>query len=317
MQNNHIARIVERAKTEKEVNEYEIAYRREYIDIVIKYLRKVIKENPGVTKEKLRIKILNDMYDELKEYCDIANVRGRYFQIEAARNIINNKDLVSKEYEKALINENKSSGIYTAKLDQSCKELILQTLENIKNTEKEIEPDLLKIVNEYNNSDNKEKRKIEQRFKNKTSLFKFKRLARSFNGTYPDRIYAKIKDDIVDYEKQLKNLQIKVMELMAKKFNSYDLLQKYKRNNDGKMMNNGLLEYTYDLSTKQYNKDGIGIKELFSKEFLETQDLEDVMTLSLFWQNRYSKECKSIGEAIFSIDTLNLWDKIIKRKFRN
>ena len=317
MQNNHIARIVERAKIEKEVNEYEIAYRREYIDIVIKYLRKVIKENPGVTKEKLRIKILNDMYDELKEYCDIANVRGRYFQIEAARKIINNKDLVSKEYEIALINENKSSGIYTAKLEQACKELILQTLENIKNTEKEIEPDLLEIVNEYNNSDNKEKRKIEQRFKNKASLFKFKRLARSFNGTYPDRIYAKITDDIVDYEKQLKSLQIEVMELMAKKFNSYDLLQKYKRNNDGKMLNNGLSEYTYDLSTKQYNKDGIGIKELFSKEFLETQDLEDVMTLSLFWQNRYSKECKSIGEAVFSIDTLNLWDKIIKRRFRN
>ena len=104
------------------------------------------------------------------------------------------------------------------------------------------------------------------------------------------------------------------MGYISKKFTKYDLLKKYKRNNDTNMINSGLRGYTYELSRNEHEKDTFGIEEIFSKEVLDKLDLDNVITLSTFWQNRYSKEIENIGEAFFTIDTLGLWDDIINGK---
>jgi hypothetical protein len=76
----------------------------------------------------------------------------------------------------------------------------------------------------------------------------------------------------------------------------------------------GLNELSYSLSTGKFDTDNVGIREIFSRKYLENIDFEEVSILNAFWQNRFSKEIKNINEGIFAIDTLGLWQSIADGK---
>lgn len=316
MQNKKIERIVKRAKKQNKISSQEIRYIKEDLKMAIKKIKIIIKQNPNITQEELRQRMLESIFNEMEEHCKIAHFRGMYFQIEAAKKIVEDKSIIDREIDfiKLIKNSNDKDPIYGENLNVSCRTLICQVMKEIERRDKEISPKVRKLIEEYNNSDDKNKRKIEIQIKDKKLIKDLKNLASEFTGTEVDRIYTTIKNSLPYFEEKLKNMQIQTMQFIGRKLDENGLLERYKENNDKTMSLWGIKEYTYEISTKKYKKDDVGIKEVFSEEFLKTQDAEDAMMLSLFWQNRYAKETESMGNAIFTIDTLNLWGKIIDGK---
>lgn len=316
MQNRKIERIVKRAKKQNKISNQEINYIRSDLKVAIKRIRNIIKENPKITPEELRQEVLYDIFLEVEEHCKISHFKGMYYQLEAAKKIVTNKDIIDKEWDFIDItrDSNDQQPIYGGNLKISCRTLIHQVIKEIDRRNKEMSPEVKKVIEEYNNSDAKNKKKIEQQFKDKKVIEDFRDLASEYMGSEKDRVYTTIKNSLDYFEEQLKNMQIQTMEFIGEKLDENGLLERYKENSDNNMVKCGMKGYTYDVSTQKHKKDEIGIKEVFSREFLETQDAEEVMLLSLFWQNRYAKETESIGNAIFTIDTLNLWGEIVKGK---
>ena len=67
----------------------------------------------------------------------------------------------------------------------------------------------------------------------------------------------------------------------------------------------------YELTTGSYTADSIGLNELFSEKFLQTQSIENLSFLTAFWNNRFSKKMSAFHSAITAIDSLNLWQDIL------
>ena len=76
----------------------------------------------------------------------------------------------------------------------------------------------------------------------------------------------------------------------------------------------GFSDLKYELSTNSYTADTIGLNELFSEQFLQTQSIEELSFLTAFWNNRFSKKMSAFQSAITTIDSLNLWQDILDGK---
>lgn len=74
----------------------------------------------------------------------------------------------------------------------------------------------------------------------------------------------------------------------------------------------GFSDLKYEFSTNKFHKDSIGVRELFSADFLKTLNIDELCFLNAFWCNRFAKEASDIGLAFSSINSLDLWSDIIK-----
>lgn len=313
MRNTKAADIVKKAEHIKEIDDNDITRKKKYINIAIEYIIQIYKENPGISPQELKYKVLNEINKENEEYCSIANVRGIYFELEAMWKLLKDKsiiqekyDLIKKEEKYRGTEENPENIVYDSKHSRSCKNVVKRALFILKEMKKDMHPDWKELAEKYYKADDKEKKKIEKSIGTK-QVINLKRIVKMLYSSNVEGIYEIINQSIETAENELKERQIKVMDFISNKFKRHNLLQRYKKDNDRNMSKCGLSGYTYPLTEEV---DSIGIENAFSREFLEKQELEDVIMFSIFWQNRYSKECEGIGEAIFAIDTLNLWKDI-------
>lgn len=318
MKNSKAAYIVQKARRTVEISDYEIINMTKYINIVVEYIKNVAKQKNIDNKEELKEFILDKLYEEMEEYCTISNIKGRFFQLEASKRIIEDKSIIESVYSTIKDDERYTEGysgektiIYNFNFRNNCRHLIGENLGAIRAVDALINPEERKLIESYSRSNEFDKRRMEKTLGSKVDIEKLKMISEILKGSIQERIYNQINDCIQFQEEELKEELIKVMQFLYSKFQEYGFLERYKKDNDRNMAKAGLKNYTYEISTGKHSKEEIGIEELFSREFLETQDIEDIIILCTFWQNRYSKEKMQIGEAIFAIDTLDLWDKIL------
>ena len=126
MQNRKIERIVKRAKKQNKISNQEINFIRRDFKIALKRIRNIVKKNPQITQEELRQEVLYDIFTEVEEHCKISHFKGMYYQLEAARKIVANKDIIDTEWD--FINTTRCSSveqpIYGGNLKTSCRTLI-------------------------------------------------------------------------------------------------------------------------------------------------------------------------------------------------
>lgn len=315
MINRKLERVIRKAEKEVNIDPKEKAIIKRNIEIEIKYIQQIIEQNPEINEEELKTKVISQMYEEQEQYVKSAHISGKYYQIEAISKLLKDRELLKDLYYKLKDNEEYKQKddkylktiIYSSNHKESCKKAVEEALRvfwqykgKYKNLEKELKKE--------NNNKKKKTNKISPADRI------IKGIARSGEIPTLECITDILKGVQEIAGEEIKESHIKAMEFIGDKFKRYNLLERYKKENDRNLRGYELGEYTYELTTSRFTKDEIGIEEVFSKEFLEKIDLEELSALSTFWQNRYAKECKNMGEALFAIDTLDLWKKIIKGK---
>ena len=74
----------------------------------------------------------------------------------------------------------------------------------------------------------------------------------------------------------------------------------------------------YESESEENNKKDLSLNRIFDEKFLkENFSFEKLNILNMFWQNRMAKEMQKMWHGIFAIDTVNLWDDILRKKERS
>lgn len=297
MRNPKIDYAIRKAKKDKNYNNIQITSFNSYINIVAKYL----KENYSELKSEELSRVVFEDLDEInKEYTNLGNLKGRYFQLIAAREVVNDIDFIRSVLEKnngKQIDENEL--MYTSNYNKNRENIIKQVWKGYL----EVDPRSLREIERYaENNNNKKNHKP-------TSLEK---RINMFVGTPEKIVNENIKYQIPIMEEELKNEIIDILEFLGHFFEKFNLLDRYIIKHTSNMTAINCLDLKYKLSTGNFDLDNIGLKELFSRQVLEKLDVDRLMVLNMFYQNRFSKEIAAIGEAIFAVDTLDLWDKAKK-----
>ena len=120
--------------------------------------------------------------------------------------------------------------------------------------------------------------------------------------------------DIVPYghneiEKKLIKCEKNSLKIAGKFLEKYGFLEEeiQQQNEDYKRLD--LKNMCYKYETEKIDED-IGLKNIFTDEYIDTLSLEQLTVLNAFWQNRVSKCASEIKKGIFIMDSLNLWDNI-------
>lgn len=120
--------------------------------------------------------------------------------------------------------------------------------------------------------------------------------------------------DIVPYghneiEKKLIKCEKNSLKIAGKFLEKYGFLEEEikQQNEDYKRLD--LKNMCYKYETEGINED-IGLKNIFTDEYIDTLSLEQLTVLNAFWQNRVTKCASEIKKGIFIMDSLNLWDNI-------
>ena len=294
MRNPKIDYAIRKARKDKNYNNIQITSFNTYINIIAKYLKDNYSE---LNAEELPRVVFEDLDEINKEYTNLGNLKGRYFQLIAAREVVNDSDFIKSVLEQnngKTIDENEL--IYTSNYNKNRENIIKQVWKGYL----EVDPRSLREIEKFaENNKNKKEHKL-------TSLEK---RINMFVGTPEKIVNENIKYQIPIMEEELKKELIDILEFLGRFFEKFNLLERYITKHSSNMAAINCLDLKYKLSTDKFELDNIGLKELFSKETLEKLDVDKLMVLNMFYQNRFSKEIAAIGEAIFAVDTLDLWDK--------
>ena len=127
-----------------------------------------------------------------------------------------------------------------------------------------------------------------------------------------DKIITLLKLQKSTGEAFIKDQQIKAIGHLSDFFQSLGCLDMYLNSYNTTAKKFGFDDLTYEMETNTFNPDSIGLKELFSPEYLQTLSVRDLNFLTAFWQNRFAKEVLCFQMSCIAIDSLDLWSKIFK-----
>ena len=311
MKNTAIERIIKNTgKSIHKKRDVDTNYFYENIRLIEEYCREKLKLNPNLTPEDLKSLLIKELTDYNFEYCKRANFGGKLYELEAIEELLRNPELLKKEYETAIKRDDikrKEFVIYDSNLEKSCKKVMNDIIFSIREDEKVLSKDMIDFIEKYKKASPKEKRNMEKRIKSKKE---FKKLLPLVGGKEIDRIRARLERIKEMEEEEIKDIQIKTMELMYLFLDKFGIVELRLRQQNGSIEKHLGLDLKYELSTDKTDIENIGIKEIFTKDFLKKQSLEDVLTYSSFWQNAFAKACANINQGLFAIDTLDLWQEI-------
>ena len=288
----------------------EVSSARKSLNTLRKYvmhLKKYFNEDENI-RNIIYQEFIADTYDYLK----VAGTEKIQLQENALKILSSNPVLLEQVYNdvKDIDLEEIDFDKESAKLEQGVRkcsefqmELILSELREkikmsraIKNTlakdDFEFEKKLMnkKSINVENKLDIKEDKKID--IENELDLIK----------------------DIVPYghneiEKKLIKCEKNSLKIAGKFLEKYGFLEEeiQQQNEDYKRLD--LKNMCYKYETEKIDED-IGLKNIFTDEYIDTLSLEQLTVLNAFWQNRVSKCASEIKKGIFIMDSLNLWDNI-------
>lgn len=114
-------------------------------------------------------------------------------------------------------------------------------------------------------------------------------------------------------QKSQKNDNIKILQLACTYFSEHGTFSLLKNSQNKQLKILGLDSLGYSLKPDEKDfPDDIGIEKFFSKEYLKNLSIDELSALNIFWQNKYSKEMKSIGFGYFVFQQLDLFKTLPK-----
>lgn len=314
MENSEIREVLQKNRRKsKTLTEIKKFYMKKDLELMLEYFEKIKKENPNMETLDIETKFIDDQYDILVDFSKSANIRGKYFQYKAVKELLKDPKQIEKICEE--LKENKDEykdGIYNANNDNNYRVLIEDLKYALKN--RKIPKETLEFSENYKKACNKEKREIESNLSNEER----KILESLINTTTNDEatnVRNLMEYLLPDFENEVKKDLIKSMETMGRFFEQFNFIGRYKSLNSSKLKSFGLYEVEPNFYKDKFGKQEVELNQLFTKEILEQYSPEDLLVLNAFWQNRFAKETERINNAIFTLTELNVLENEDKKEY--
>ncbi len=117
------------------------------------------------------------------------------------------------------------------------------------------------------------------------------------------------KEQKSNVEKNTRTAYIQSIIVLVNILDQLKLLSKYQREYKNDLEKTNLEELSYEISD---GENELGIKEIFTENFLEKLPIKTLMAQSAFWSNRLTKEIERMNNAKFISKDLGLIEKIAK-----
>ncbi len=230
---------------------------------ITKLLNTRIKQ--GISAEEALEEILDEIYNVGVEYSEISNsLSSKLYQLEGVK-YLTNLEVLKEKYTEYVDLDKKNISIDKCILDSnvnlSARTIIAEAMEIIKENE---------ISQNVKSSDEKN----------------IKDLSIAFND---------VKNTL---ELNIREQQIKIMECIGEFLEKTGTLKKYLTTHNTLNSYVDGVNFKYKFKSEG-QKDEIGLKDIFTEDYLKKQDLEHIEALSAFWQNRFAKQLKSYNKGLF------------------
>lgn len=303
-------KIVEKSKQEFSKNPNIAKYVRDDINLARAFITNYLTMHDVETGEQLKREIVNLSGEESKKFIHTSSMQDAIYRYEIVKMFIKNPKELERVYKKVTTEDKeKEERYYThVPFEERKERLVRELVQNVRDLlDKNSES--LEICRKYIKGD-KDAREIINQNKGKLNSKKRekfeKEIREMLKGDLPT-IKFYMEDCKKGLAEELKRTYINTLCFIGEFFNKFGLIDKYLTMQNAAFRDSGLSNLI--VSKEQFENNNV-----FSREYLEKIDSEDLAVLTAFWLNRYTKIIYDLNNGIFAVNTLNLWDDILKGK---
>ena len=292
----------------------EIYYARDNLKIL---QNRVIKLKEYFKEDNIKIRdvILEEFEDETYEYLQVTGNEIKQIQENALQILDANPILIEKLYNKIKDTDIKNLDMkqeeYKVKEgEEKCAEYAIEAMLKQIRTEK-INERQKRLLENIRNTQDQFKLKIYKEKMEKIpelkEAYEYMEIMESGSEIEKLKKFVKYKKDSI--EKELIESERKSFKLSGKLIKKYGFLEQELKLQNADYASLQMKNMQYELKTEGTEND-IGLENIFTDEYLDTIDYEQLTVLNAFWQNRFTKIASGIKQAIFIADNLDLWQML-------
>lgn len=274
-----------------------------YIPIIQAFIKKYEISDIAELKDTLEV-FVDGIFDSCSKY---SYIDSSIYELHAINSILRDIGYITQEYPH-LKDKPNTHTVYTSNLDRSKKLALINAIDEVSIVESTAER--LGFIPGMTLQDINLEGASPEDAKNFISLAS-KILSKK---TLNDRIIEMLKSEKKGCEDYIKEAQISFLEALHRYFRGFGLLESYLAKYQNECMSSGISNLKYDFSTLQFDKDSVGLDDVFCEDYLKSLDAEELCFLSAFWCNRFAKEATHMDKAFSAINSLALWQDIIDGK---
>lgn len=271
-----------------------------YIPIIQAFVKKYEISDTTELKDTLEV-FVNGIFDTCSKY---SYVDSSIYELQAINSILRDIGYITQEYPH-LKDKPNTHTVYTSNLDRSKKLALINAIDEVSILEA-----TAKRLG-FTPGMNPKNVNIEGASPEDAKLFTSLASKVLSKKTLNEKIIEMLKNEKKGCEDYIKESQISFLEALHKYFRGFGLLESYLAKYQSECMSSGISNLKYDFSTLQFDKDSVGLDEVFSEDYLKSLDAEELCFLSAFWCNRFAKEATRMDKAFSAINSLDLWQDII------
>lgn len=274
-----------------------------YIPMIQAFIKKYEISDIAELKDTLEV-FVDGIFDSCSKY---SYIDSSIYELHAINSILRDIGYITQEYPH-LKDKPNTHTVYTSNLDRSKKLALINAIDEVSIVESTA--DRLGFIPGMTLQDINLEGASPEDAKNFISLAS-KILSKK---TLNDRIIEMLKSEKKGCEDYIKEAQISFLEALHRYFRGFGLLESYLAKYQNECMSSGISNLKYDFSTLQFDKDSVGLDDVFCEDYLKSLDAEELCFLSAFWCNRFAKEATHMDKAFSAINSLDLWQDIIDGK---
>lgn len=274
-----------------------------YIPIIQAFIKKYEISDIAELKDTLEV-FVDGIFDSCSKY---SYIDSSIYELHAINSILRDIGYITQEYPH-LKDKPNTHTVYTSNLDRSKKLALINAIDEVSIVESTAER--LGFIPGMTLQDINLEGASPEDAKNFISIAS-KILSKK---TLNDRIIEMLKSEKKGCEDYIKEAQISFLEALHRYFRGFGLLESYLAKYQNECMSSGISNLKYDFSTLQFDKDSVGLDDVFCEDYLKSLDAEELCFLSAFWCNRFAKEATHMDKAFSAINSLDLWQDIIDGK---
>lgn len=274
-----------------------------YIPIIQAFIKKYEITDTAELKDTLEI-FVDEIFDTCSKY---SYVDSSIYELQAINSILRDIGFITQNYP-LLKDKPNTHTVYTSNLERSKKLALINAIDEVSIIEATAE----KIG--FTPGMNPKDVDIEGVSPEDAKLFLSLASKILSKKTINDKIIEMLKNQKKGCEDRIKESQISFLEALHRYFRGFGLLESYLAKYQNECITSGTSSLKYDFSTLQFDKDSVGLDDVFCEDYLKSLDAEELCFLSAFWCNRFAKEATRMDKAFSAINSLDLWQDIIDGK---
>lgn len=274
-----------------------------YIPIIQSFIKKYEITDTAELKDTLEI-FVDGIFDTCSKY---SYVDSSIYELQAINSILRDIGFITQNYP-LLKDKPNTHTVYTSNLERSKKLALINAIDEVSIIEATAE----KIG--FTPGMNPKDVDIEGVSPEDAKLFLSLASKILSKKTINDKIIEMLKNQKKGCEDRIKESQISFLEALHRYFRDFGLLESYLAKYQNECISSGTSSLKYDFSTLQFDKDSVGLDDVFCEDYLKSLDAEELCFLSAFWCNRFAKEATRMDKAFSAINSLDLWQDIIDGK---